>query len=229
MVPGALAAAALLGLFLWRCHTHPAPVVELSLLRLRPFAAANAVFLCFFVGFGAMLLSSVLFLTGPWGYGTLAAGLMIAPGPLTVALISVNVKRLTARSGARPVILSGCLFLAAGAGWWAWRLDTVPDYLGAFLPGMLLVGIGVGLTQASLFGFATGILPAHRLSTGSGVLNMSRQIGLALGVAILVALLGSSPAVADFRLGFIEMIAAGLLAAVAATRLPAGGPRQVAP
>jgi EmrB/QacA subfamily drug resistance transporter len=212
--------AALLGLFLWRCGVHPAPVVELSLLRLKPFAAANAVLLVFYVGFGAMLLSSVLFLTGPWGKGTIVAGLMISPGPLTVALLSFNVKRVVPLLGARPVILSGCLALAAGAGWWAWRLGPTPHYATDFLPGMIVMGIGVALTQAALFGFATSILPAHRLATGSGVLNMSRQIGLALGVAILVALLGAAPALSDFRHGFAQMAAAGLLAAVAAAWLP---------
>ena len=137
-----------------------------------------------------MLLGSVLFLTGVWGEGSIAAGLMIAPGPLTVALLSFNVNRLTARFGSRPVIVAGCLCFVAGATWWRTQLTATPDYAADFLPGMLIGGTGVALTQASLFTLATGVLPASRLSTGSGVLNMSRQIGLALGVAILVALDG---------------------------------------
>ena len=61
-------------------------MVEFSLLRARPFAVSNVVMLLYGIGFGAMLLLSVLFLTGEWGYSTLRAGLGIAPGPLTVAI-----------------------------------------------------------------------------------------------------------------------------------------------
>ncbi len=64
------------------------------------------------------------------------------------------------------------------------------------------------------------MLPAHRFATGSGLLNMSRQIGLALGVAVLVALLGSAPDLTDFRRGLAEMITCAVLAALGATLLP---------
>ena len=54
---------------------HRAPVVELSLLRARSFAVPNAAMLLYGIGFGAMLLLSVLFLTGEWGYSSVRAGL----------------------------------------------------------------------------------------------------------------------------------------------------------
>jgi EmrB/QacA subfamily drug resistance transporter len=202
-----------LALFLWRCARHPAPVVELSLLALRPFAVANGVMLLFYVGFGAMLLCNVLFLTGVWGYGTVEAGLMIAPGPLIVALLSFNVNRLLPRFGARAVVVAGCLCFAAGSAWWRLRLGPEPAYLTRQLPGMVAAATGVALTQASIFSFATGLLPPSRLATGSGVLNMSRQIGLALGVAVLVAL-------GDFHARYEEMVLAGLAAALVASLLP---------
>src|ERR1700712_3089377 len=85
---------------------------------------------------------------------------------------------------------------------------------------MVTIAIGVGLSQAALFGYATSVLPPHRLSTGSGVLNMSRQIGLALGVSVLVALLGAHPDLHDFQEGFVQMIAAGVLGAGVAALLP---------
>jgi EmrB/QacA subfamily drug resistance transporter len=217
---GVAGAVLLLGVFLARCRTHPAPVIELPLLRVRAFAVANATMLAFYVGFGAMLLISVLFLTGPWHLGTVEAGLAIAPGPLTVALLSMHVKHLTVRFGARPVVVLGCVLVAAGATWWATMLDETPDYAAEFLPGMLVGGLGVALTQASLFGVAATVLPAHRFATGSGVLNMSRQIGLALGVAVLVAILGTAPDLADFRAGWAEMALSGLAAAGVAALLP---------
>jgi hypothetical protein len=228
-VGGTVVALALLGAFLQRCRTHAVPVVELSLLSLRPFAVANGVMFLFFAGFGAMLLSSVLFLTGPWDRGPVEAGLMISPGPLTVALLAVHVRHLLPRFGARAVVCTGCLLMGAGAGWWAWQLGPTPHYVTEFLPGMLIGGVGVALTQASLFGVAAGVLPAQRFATGSGVLNMSRQIGLALGVAVLVALLGSAPTLTQFQHGWGEMLAGAVLAAAAALALPGLPARARAP
>lgn len=207
--------------FLWRSSRHRAPVVELSLLRARSFAVSNVVMLLYGVGFGAMLLLSVLFLTGEWDYSTVRAGLGIAPGPLTVALVSLRVKHIVARFGARPVAVTGCILLAAGAAWWIAQLGPEPAYLRAFLPGMVVGGLGVALTQATLFGVVAVALPANRFATGSGILNMSRQIGLALGVAVLVALVGAEPSLSAYRRGYAEMLVASLVAGLAALFLPA--------
>jgi EmrB/QacA subfamily drug resistance transporter len=208
-VIGVVAALAILAVFLRRCATHPAPVVELSLLALRPFAVANGVMLTFFAAFGAMLLICVLFLTGTWHYQTVTAGVMIAPGPLTVAAVALNAKRIVPIFGPRAVVAGGSLLLAAAGMLWIALLDQAPDYAGHFLPGLELAALGIGVTQASLFTVAAGVLPGHRFATGSGVLNMSRQIGLALGVAVLVALLGSSPHMHEFRLGFGALLLPG--------------------
>ncbi len=213
----------LLAVFLARCGSQPNPVVELPLLRIRPFALANGAMLLFYAGFGAMLLDSVLVLTGPWGEGIVMAGLGISAGPLTVAVVSVQVRRLVPRFGARRVATTGCLMLAAGGAWWAARIGASPAYVTDFLPGMIVGAVGVGLTQASLFGLAAGVLPGNRFATGFGVLNMSRQIGLALGVAVLVALLGTTPAIGDFREGYWQMVVAGGLAAGVAIWLPGRG------
>lgn len=64
------------------------------------------------------------------------------------------------------------------------------------LVGMVFLGVGVGLTFPTLMGAGTAALPPSSFATGSGVLNMTRQTALALGVAILVAIIGSpgSPA-----------------------------------
>ena len=165
----------------------------------------------------------MLLLTGPWGESIVVAGLMISVGPLTVAVVSVQVRRLVPRFGARRVATAGCLMLAAGGAWWAAWIDASPAYVTDFLPGMIVGAIGVGLTQASLFGLTARVLPGNRFATGFGVLNMSRQIGLALGVAILVALLGAAPAIGDFHQGYWEMVVAGILAAAVAAGLPGRG------
>ena len=71
-----------------------------------------------------------------------------------------------------------------------------PDYAGEMLGGMLLTGIGVGLTLPTLMATGTSQLRPHAFATGSAVINMLRQVGLAIGVAVLIAVLGTphSPA-----------------------------------
>jgi len=75
--------------------------------------------------------------------------------------------------------------------WWALAIGLRPDYVGEMLGGMLLTGIGVGLTLPTFMATGTAALPARSFATGSAVINMLRQIGLAIGVAILIAVLGS--------------------------------------
>jgi len=70
-------------------------------------------------------------------------------------------------------------------------LGPQPNYLADFLPGMIIGGVGVGLTLSTLASAATASLPPDRLATGSGVFQMARQIGAVLGIAILVAILGT--------------------------------------
>ena len=67
------------------------------------------------------------------------------------------------------------------------------------LGGMLVTGVGVGLTLPTLMATAAGALGPQAFATGSAVVNTLRQIGLAVGVAGLVALLGSAPDLAAFQ------------------------------
>src|SRR4051812_356788 len=185
------------GLFALHCARNRNPLIDRSLFRLRPFTGASAVALFFSAAFGAMLLSRVLWMQDVWHWSALTTGLAIAPGPLMVPLFSfVFAGRLTARFGSGVVIAAGSSIFAAGAAWWALALGLRPDYAGDMLGGMILTGIGVGLTLPTLMATGAASLPAHSFATGSAVVNMLRQIGLAIGVALLVAILGTpgSPA-----------------------------------
>jgi EmrB/QacA subfamily drug resistance transporter len=188
-------AVALSVVFARRSATHPVPVVEPALLKVRAFAASQAAGVFFFVGFSAMLLGGVLWLTEVWGETALTAGLMIAPGPATAALFSVAGGVLSGKVGPRLVGAVGALLFALGGVWWVVALGAEVHYAADYLPGMIIGGAGVGLVNPALAGAATAQLPPTRLATGSAVLTMSRQIGSALGVALLVAVLGTpSPA-----------------------------------
>jgi EmrB/QacA subfamily drug resistance transporter len=198
-----------------RSFRHPNPIIEPAVIRHRAVALADVSSLAFFSGFGALVLGGVLFLTGVWHESILRAGFMIAPGPLLAALTAFPGGLLGARIGHRAVGTVGSLLFAAGGLWWITHAGAVPDYSAAYLPGSIVSGMGVGLMLPSLGGAATAPLPPQRFATGSALYAMSRQIGDALGVACLVAILGTATgasAVTAFHHAWIFMIACSLLA-----------------
>ncbi|MEA2373367.1 MAG: hypothetical protein QOH12_3761 [Solirubrobacteraceae bacterium] len=194
---------------------HPGPVIDPAIVRIRGVALADLAGLAFFAGFGAMILGSVLFLTGVWHHSVLRAGLEIAPGPAMAALSAVPGGLLAARHGARLVGMLGSVLFAAGGVWWATVVGGSPDYAASFLPGGIIAGLGAGLVLPSLSGAATLPLPPERFATGTALLTMCRQIGLALGVAVVVALLGRRPDVSGFHATWTFMAGCSLAAGLA--------------
>ena len=212
--------AGLLPAIWWRSERHPSPIVDPAMLRVRSFGLAVAASVLFFGGFGAMLLAGVLFLTSVWHENVLTAGLMLFPGPAMATAFSVPSARLGARVGYRiPGTLGAALF-AAGSVWYITRTGDRPDYLHTYLPGMLISGAGVGLVIPTLTGAGASSLPPERFATGAAVLTMGRQIGAALGVAALVAVLGTATqTAADFHSAWLITVAGGLTAGIALAAL----------
>ncbi len=224
-------AAVLIVAFVYRSARHHAPVIELPLLRVRSFALANLAAAVFFAGFGAMLLSGVLLLTELWGYSSLQAGLALSPGPLMAAAFSVPSGRLGGRIGQRPIAVAGGLTFAAGFAYILATVGATPEYASTFLPGFMLGGAGVGMTLGTLPAVAAATLPPDRFATGTAVFGMARQLGAAIGVAVLVALLDDSIQGADLlaglRRGWWFSLAAGLgTAALALAFGPVGAPAK---
>ena len=178
-------------LFLRRSGRHPEPVLDLTLFRSRSFTVANAATFLYAMGFFAMLLGNILFLTGVWHYSILKAGLAVTPGPLVVAVVSGPAGRMAARFGFRRVLVSGFVVFVTGLVWYATRVGLRPDYLGVWLPATLVTGLGIGLTFPVLSAAAVSSLHAERFAVGSAVNQTARQVGGALGVALLVVLLGT--------------------------------------
>jgi EmrB/QacA subfamily drug resistance transporter len=186
-----VASGCLLALFVTHNARHHNPLIDRSLFAVRPFTGASVVALFFSAAFGAMLLSRVLWAQDVWHWSAIITGLSIAPGPLMVPLCSFLVAGpLIARYGAGAVIALGSTLFAVGSASWALVVSLNADYA-TQVGGMLLTGIGVGLTLPTLIATGASSLPPQAFATGSAVVNMLRQIGLAIGVAILVALLGT--------------------------------------
>jgi EmrB/QacA subfamily drug resistance transporter len=191
-VLGLIAAAVVLSAILVRRSArHVAPVIEPGLLREPMFGLATMASVAFGMAFGAMLLLVTLWCQDVWGWSALQAGLGVAPGPLMVPFLSVGAGPLARRIGPGPVAAVGCLIYACGCVFWRLNLSLASDYLGHMLPGMLMTGVGVGLTLPTLVSAAVSAVPPARFATGSGIVTMARQLGIVIGVALLVTVLGT--------------------------------------
>ena len=181
----------LLTLFVLQCLRSSNPFVDPALFRSRQFTGASLVMAPYSAAFGGMLLSIALWEQNAWGWSALQTGLAIAPGPLLVPITSLLFAgRLIARFGAASVVTAGIFCFALGLASWAVFIGLEANIFLVLL-GMIPTGIGVGLTFPTLMGVGMSSLPPSSFATGSGVINMLRQAFLAVGVAILVAVIGS--------------------------------------
>jgi NTE family protein len=207
--------------FLRRSSRHPEPVLDLTLFRSRSFSVANAATFLYAMGFFAMLLGNILFLTSVWHYPILEAGLAVTPGPLVVAVVSGPAGRVASRVGFRRVLLVGFTVFFAGLVWFATRVDLQHDYLTVWLPGTLIIGLGIGLTFPVLSAAAVSSLHPNRFAVGSAVNQTARQIGGAFGIALLVVILGTPNTLANALTAFHHLwwyaAATALLSGLACT------------
>lgn len=210
-----------LAVFGWLTTHHASPVIDPALLRIRSFSLANVTTVVFNTAFGSSLLLGILWMQQAWGYSALRTGLAVAIGPLMVPATSLLAARLFPRVRPGRLIAVGSLCFAAAAIWQAAALSTIPAYASSFLPAWLLAGIGVGLAMPNLVAAATSGLPPAQASTGSGVVSMARQIGLALGVAILVSIVGDTATEDHIHTAWIVIAAIAAASALCALTMEA--------
>src|SRR5215472_6044937 len=185
----ALAAGAVV---IWRCTWHRSPIIDLSLLKMRTFSAANAMTVIGAAGFYGYTLANVLFLTGLWRYSVLEAGLALTIGPVVAVAVAGPTSRLVQRVGPRPVLVAGGLWWGGAVLWFVERVGTTPDFVGEWLPGMVLLGIGAGTLFPNLSGAAVASVPGKSFATATGMNAVARQIGAAVGVAVVVTIIGTA-------------------------------------
>jgi EmrB/QacA subfamily drug resistance transporter len=204
--------------FVARQRRHPEPVLDLALFDHREFRIANAAGLVFYAGFAALGLNAVLFLRGVWGYTVLHAGLLSALAPLTVAILAPFSGKLAARHGFRPLVIVGPLLVAVAMTINSILLDAEPSpWLFVAMGELSAIGIASFIPVNSAAAVST--LPPPRLSIGGAINNTARQIGSVVGIAVLVAVLGTATsldALVDahhrgFRLVTILMLAAAAI------------------
>jgi EmrB/QacA subfamily drug resistance transporter len=164
-----------------------APILPLAIFRSLPFLGTNiAGFVLMFCVLGVLLYMAI-YMQAVLGFSALKAGLMYLPATVPIALLSPVSARLAERFGASPVAAVGMAFLAA-AGGVETRLTTSTDY-GLIVAVMVVLGIGMGLVGAPISRLAIASAEARFAGAASGVFAMSRQIGAAVGVAVLGAVI----------------------------------------
>ncbi len=227
-VLGALAGGlVLLAAFVAWARRAPNPAVDLSLFAEPTYRYVNLATLAFGIAFSMMFFAMFFFLMQVWQYTLPQAGLAVSPGPALVVPVAMLAGRIAARVGHRPLLLVGSLLYAAGGLWLYMRVGPTPDYLGVWLPGLLITGTAVGMVLPSLGGAAVARLGPARFGVGSAVNQAVRQMGSVLGVAATVSLVGhAGPQIADFRHLYLTMVALALITAVLCLRVDTAPPRR---
>jgi Major Facilitator Superfamily len=133
---------------------------------------------------GPLFLAVIAFVN-MWGYSQLKAALAVAPIALLGMIVSPLVGRKADSVPPRVMAVPAMLVMAAGLIWLG-ELPARPDYL-EVLPALVLMGAGMGAIFPSVNVGGMGSVSGQELGLGSGIVNMSRQVGFALGVAVLVA------------------------------------------
>jgi EmrB/QacA subfamily drug resistance transporter len=215
------AAAALLAAFVAIEARTTAPLVRLSIFRVRSLLTANAAMFLAMSGMFAMFFFNTLYLQQVLGYGPLEAGLAFLPFTAGIMVSASLASQLAPRIGVRPVAAVGFL-LAAGGLALLTQLPVDGSYVMNVLPALLLTALGIGAVFMPLTLIATTGLENNDQGLASGLFNTSQQIGGALGLAVLSTLAtskshaaGGTPAHALVT-GFQWAFGAGALVTLAA-------------
>ena len=223
-------AAALFAAFLVSSRAHPQPLLDPALLSIRSFSVGNTLTVLAGMGFYAYLLTNILWLQYVWHYSIFEAGLALVPGALVAAVVAGVLGDIAQKHGFRFVVVPGAIVWCAAYLWYAQVVDPTPAFLSQWLPGQVLSGIGVGATLPILGSAALAAVPGGRFATASAVVSSARQLGGALGIAVLVVIIGTpTPASTVDVLRDGWMFCAACFAATAAGALFLGRGRVSGP
>jgi EmrB/QacA subfamily drug resistance transporter len=187
--PGVLvplgAGLVLLGLFAFvEARVATAPLIPLSILRVAQLRISNIVVTLLYAAFFPVWFFLTLYVQEVLHYDAIEAGLSFLPMTLSIFVASTLAPKLVGRLGPRAVITGGMSVAALGI---LLLVGVAPGgtYFGSVLPGALLSAIGMGFSLVPATIVAMQCLPASQSGIGSGLLNTSRLMGGALGLAIL--------------------------------------------
>ncbi|HEY0517352.1 MAG TPA: MFS transporter, partial [Solirubrobacteraceae bacterium] len=160
------------------------PLMPLRIFRSRPLSGANAVVFLLGAGMFGMWFFVSLYLQQVLRYSPLEAGLAFLPMTLTIIVGSTVASRLTSRRGAKPLLVAGMTLQAIGLLLFS-RVSPHGSYVSDVLAPSLLVAAGIGTAFVPVTITAVGGVAPGEAGLASGLVNTSRQMGGALGLAIL--------------------------------------------
>ncbi|MFD9371404.1 DHA2 family efflux MFS transporter permease subunit [Streptomyces sp. NPDC060020] len=186
VLTGLIVGAALVGGFIHHGFNNANPMLPMRLFQNRGFLGINIASLLMFLGmFGSIFLLSQ-FLQGVAGYSPTEAGLRMLPWTGMPMIVAPLAGILSDRIGGRPVVAAGLAFQALGLGWFAAVLSTDVSYA-AQLPPLILSGIGMALYFAPAANVLMSTVAPADQGRASGTNNALREVGGALGVAVLAS------------------------------------------
>ncbi|MFE7354090.1 MFS transporter [Streptomyces sp. NPDC057543] len=185
-----IAGAALVGGFIYHGFHAKNPMLPMRLFRSRAFFGINMAGLLMFLGmFGSIFLISQYF-QGVLGYSPTEAGLRMLPWTGMPMLVAPVAGVLSDRFGGRPVVVAGLALQAVGLALFALVIGPDASYASQ-LPGLIAGGIGMALYFAPAASLVmSSVLPAEQ-GIASGANNALREVGGALGVAVLATVFSS--------------------------------------
>ena len=194
------------------------PMLDLGLFAIPTFTGASVVVLVMAASTFGPFLYLTLFLLDGAGTSPTAVGLQLLPLSGAALVVSVLGGRFARLLPVRVALPVGQLLSAAGL--LAIRGLEPSSPWTVMLPGLLVLGIGIGLANPAVTYAALGVVPATRSGMASGVSNTFRQVGIALGIAVLGTLLPAQvqgdPAAFAAALDQILLVSAGVAVAGAA-------------
>jgi MFS family permease len=212
----------LLGLFVWLERRVRHPLVRLGILRSAPLARANIGLVILFGSYVGFQFVAMQYFQNLLGWSALETALGFLPAGLLVAVSSTRMGRLADRFGTARLIVVGFVALLAGFAMFL-RIDAHPSVGGLVLPGMVLMGIAFALSFPALNIQATAGVRDDEQGLASGLLNTSGQVGGAVVLAVVTAVLTSGSAadpISAFRAAIlVSVLLAALGLAVAVTGL----------
>ncbi|WP_460106938.1 DHA2 family efflux MFS transporter permease subunit [Streptomyces sp. YKOK-J1] len=203
-----------------------APMLPMRLFRSRAFSGINAASLLMFVGmFGSIFLLSQ-YMQGVLGYSPTEAGLRMLPWTGMPMLVAPVAGILSDRVGGRPVVATGLFLQAVGLGYLASVVSADVSYA-AQLPGLVISGIGMALYFAPAANLVMSSVRPQEQGIASGANNALREVGGALGIAIMSSIFAAQGGYASAQ-NFVDGLRPALvtgagvvaLAALAALLVP---------
>ncbi|HEY0473804.1 MAG TPA: MFS transporter [Kribbella sp.] len=180
----------LVAFVVWESRT-PSPMLPLRLFASRAFSVVNITAFTFAVGvFGSVFLLAQFFQVVQ-GYSPLQSGIRTLPWTMAPMVIAPLAGLVVDRVGARTLIATGQAFLAAALAWMA-LVTTVDVGYSSYIAPFVLAGIGMGLTFAPAASVVMSSASEADRGVASGTNNTIREVGVAMGVAVLASVFASS-------------------------------------